>query len=217
METRFPYVQVTTPEQKQLAGTPDPDTRIYRREGTYEESGKWAVALDEVFDDKFVSPGGVVMFVHASSAAFYKRLKEGRLTAFCFHVVKDEKTFFGKVRKAKATPFVYIPVSECRAWAKELAGKRGQEEEVAPVHQGYDIFEKDPRDIGNKSVVYGEKMTTEDIIDLVQSEMRTATEKILAQVLPGKLGEKHRKRLKGHLVKHVKTGKWEWKDSLHEK
>src|SRR5208337_4427116 len=41
-------------------------TRIYRREGTYKESGEWCVAIDEVFDDQFVSPGGVCMFVPAS-------------------------------------------------------------------------------------------------------------------------------------------------------
>jgi hypothetical protein len=217
MKTDFPYVQVTMPEQKKLAGKPDIGTRIYRREGTYEESGQWAVALDEVFNEQFVSPGGVGMFVPSSRASVYKRLKEGRLTAFCFHVVKDEKTFFGKVRKAKSTPYVYIPVSECQAWAKELAEKRDPEDAVTSGDARRDLLEKDPADRGNKNVVYGEKLTAEEIVDLVQSETRTAVEKILAKVLPGKMGEKHRKRLDGYLVKDGKTGKWKWKDSMFEK
>jgi len=78
-------------------------------------------------------------------------------------------------------------------------------------------LEKDPADRGNKNVVYGEKLTAEEIIDLVQSETRFAAEKILAKVLPGKLGEKHRQRLSSYLVKDSKTGKWKWKDSLFEK
>ena len=146
MSTEFPYLQVTTAEIKKLVAKPDEGTRIYRREGTYKESGEWCVALNDVFNDRFVSPGGVGMFVPASRAAVHKRMKEGRLTAFCFHVVHSEKTFFGNVRKAKATPFVFIPVSECKAWAKELAEKRGQVRPIGPTDASDEFLMKDPED-----------------------------------------------------------------------
>jgi hypothetical protein len=154
MSTEFPYVKVETPEQKTLAGKRDKGTRIYRREGSYKESGEWCVALDGVFTDQFVSPGGVSMFAPVSRAAVHKRLKEGRLTAFCFHVVHAEKTFFGNVRKAKATPYVFIPVSECKAWAQELAQKRG-----TPVDEesSDEFLRKDPEDRKNRRIRYTDK------------------------------------------------------------
>jgi len=160
MSTEFPYLQINTPERKKLVGKPDKGTRIYRREGTFKESGEWCVAMDEVFNDQFVSPGGVCMFVPSSRASVHKRLKEGRLTALCFHVVHDEKTFFGNVRKAKATPFVYIPVSECKAWAKELEEKRGQDEDSGG--DAYELLERDPEDRKNPKVRYTNKYADKD-------------------------------------------------------
>jgi hypothetical protein len=155
MATEFPYLQVTTPERKKLVGKPNKGTRIYRREGTYKESGEWSLAIDEEFNDKFVSPGGVRMFVPAvGRAAVHKRMKEGRLTAFCFHIVRDEKTFFGNTRKVKATPFVFIPVSECLAWAKEIEEKRGQVEPIDASHLSQDFLEKDPEDRKSRKVRY---------------------------------------------------------------
>ena len=147
---------MNTQERKKLVGKRDKGTRIYRREGTYKESGEWCVAMDEVFDDQFVSPGGVGMFVPASRAAVHKRLQEGRLTALCFHVVHDEKTFFGNVRKAKATPFVYIPVSECKAWAKELEEKRSPGEFLG-AEPNPEFLVKDPGDRKNRKVRYTDK------------------------------------------------------------
>ena len=157
MSTEFPYLQVTTAERKKLVGKPDQGTRIYRREGTYKESGEWCVAIDEVFDEQYVSPGGVCMFAPVSRAAVHKRMKEGRLTAFCFHVIHDEKTFFGKVRKAKATPFVFIPVSECKAWAKELAEKREKPEALKPGDEDDGFLIRDPQDRKNRKVRYTDK------------------------------------------------------------
>jgi hypothetical protein len=174
MATEFPYLQVTTAEQKKLAGKPDKGTRIYRREGTYKESGEWCVAMDEVFEDQFVSPGGVGMFVPVSRAAVHKRLKEGRLTALCFHVVHDEKTFFGNVRKAKATPYVYIPVSECMAWAKEIAEKRGGVEMVDRSEVSQEFLEKDPEDRGNRKVHYTEKYAEQVIRGWIREEIEDA-------------------------------------------
>ena len=175
MATDFPYLQMTTPERKKLVGKPDKDTRIYRREGTYKESGEWCVEMDEVFEDKFVSPGGVGMFVPVSRAAVHKRMKEGRLTALCFHVVHDEKTFFGNVRKAKATPFVFIPVSECKAWAKEIEEKRGQVEIIEPGDASQEFLEKDPEDRKNRKVRYTEKYSESDIRGWIREEMQEAS------------------------------------------
>jgi hypothetical protein len=162
MSTEFPYLQINTPERKKLVGKLDNGTRIYRREGTYKESGEWIMAINDEFDDRFVSPGGVGMFVPASRAGVHKRMKEGRLTAFCFHVVHDEKTFFGNVRKAKASPYVYIPVSECKAWAKELEEKRGQVEPVDPSDDSSEFYEKDPEDRKNRKVRYTEEYADKD-------------------------------------------------------
>src|ERR1700683_1501569 len=91
MSTEFPYLQMNTPERKKLVGKQDKGTRIYRREGSFKESGEWCVTMDEVFEDQFVSPGGVGMFVPVRRAAVHKRMKEGRVTALCFYVVHDEK------------------------------------------------------------------------------------------------------------------------------
>lgn len=157
MSTEFPYLQIDTPEKKKLAGKPDKGTRIYRREGSYQESGEWCVAIQDVFDDKFVSPGGVCMFVKSSRAAVHKRMKEGRLTAFCFHVVTPEKTFFGNTRKAKSSPFIFIPVSECKAWAKELEGKRGTSETEDEKDYNDDFLVRDPEDQKNRKVRYTDK------------------------------------------------------------
>src|SRR5665213_2855929 len=172
MATDFPYLQMTTPERKKLIGKPDKGTRIYRREGTYKESGKWCVAMDEVFDDQFVSPGGVGMFVPVSRAAVHKRMKEGRLTALCFHVVHDERTFFGNVRKAKATPFVFIPVSECKAWAKELEEKRGGVENVDPNDASQEFLEKDPEDRKNRKVRHTDKYLEKDVRGWIREEIQ---------------------------------------------
>ena len=123
-DTVFLFLNITG-ELAKLVGKCDEGTRVYRAEGSYGECGEWYEQLLELTDDSFVSPGGVSMFVPVSRAAVHKRLKEGRLTALCFHVVHREKTFFGTTRKAKARPYVFIPVSECKAWANELQERFG--------------------------------------------------------------------------------------------
>ena len=171
METDFPYLRVTAADGKKLVGKQQKGTRIYRREGTYKESGEWCVAMGEVFDDQFVSPGGVSMFVPVSRAAVHKRMKEGRLTALCFHVVQDERTFFGNVRKAKATPFVFIPVSECKAWAKEIAEKRGGVETIDRSDASQEFLEKDPEDRKSRKVRHTDKYLDEDMKAAVRREI----------------------------------------------
>ncbi len=107
------------PEALPVIGELQPGTRVYRRTGEQSECGEWFQALD-AFTGPLVSPGGVGMFAPASRAAVHKRLKEGRMTAFCFHPVKTRKGLFGKVKTVRALPVVYIPVSECKAWAEEI-------------------------------------------------------------------------------------------------
>jgi hypothetical protein len=114
----FPFVAIPD-EVLAVIGQPDPGTRVYRREGFEYEVGEWFSALNALWSP-IVSPGGVSMFVPVSRAAVHKRLKEGRLTAFCFHVRETKKGFFGKTKTVRGTPYVYIPVSECHAWAEEL-------------------------------------------------------------------------------------------------
>ncbi|MFA6546953.1 MAG: hypothetical protein WCS99_21230 [Limisphaerales bacterium] len=158
-DTPFPFLNVTG-ELAKLVGKCDKDTRVYRAEGSYDESGEWYERLLELTDDSFVSPGGVSMFVPVSRAAVHKRLKEGRLTALCFHVVHREKTFFGTTRKAKARPYIYIPVSECKAWAKELQERFGEREgdgsdgQAEEKHLDGEFLEKDPDDKGRRDVRY---------------------------------------------------------------
>ena len=171
METEFTYLQVTTPDRKKLCGKPDEGTRIYRREGSYKESGEWCVAIDAEFDEKFVSPGGVGMFVPVSRAAVHKRMKEGRLTALCFHVVHAEKTFFGNVRKAKATPYVFIPVSECQAWAKEIEEKRGLREIVEPGDDSQEFLVKDPEDAAKTDVRHTDKYLDAETKKFIRQEI----------------------------------------------
>lgn len=102
-----------------IVGTPDPGSRVYRIDGLKPEIAPWFGVIDELAGP-LVSPGGVSMFAPVSRAAVHKRLKEGRLTAFCFHIRETKKGFFGKTKTIRETPLVYIPVSECKAWAEEL-------------------------------------------------------------------------------------------------
>lgn len=118
MEQDFPYVEIPE-ESLEVLGEPDPGTRMFRASGPEEGSGPWFEIVDLVAGPT-VSPGGAGMFAPVSRAAVHKRLKEGKLTAFCFHVTSTRTSIFGKQRKVRDTPFVYIPSSELKAWAAEL-------------------------------------------------------------------------------------------------
>lgn len=157
--TAFPFLNVAG-ELAKMAGKRDKNTRIYRAEGSYDESGEWYERLVAVTGDSFVSPDGVSMFAPVSRAAVHKRLKEGRITAFCFHVVQDEKTFFGTTRKAKERPYIYIPISECKAWAEELEERFGDRDgdgtdaQEVEKHRDAAFRDKDPDDKGKRKVRY---------------------------------------------------------------
>jgi hypothetical protein len=118
MSDAFPFVEVPT-EAKAVLGEPDPETRIYRAEGPEEESGPWFEAVSAIAGP-CVSPGGAGMFAPVTRAAVQKRIKEGRISAFCFHVTSTRIGLFGKDRKVREIPYVYVPASELKAWAEEL-------------------------------------------------------------------------------------------------
>ena len=105
-----------------MFGKRDPDTRVYRREGTESEVGAW---FDKIIDiaGSSVSPGGVCMYARVSRAAVYKAINEGRLTAFGFHVMSESRSVFGFKKKKREMPYVYIPVSEAKAWGEIIQAK----------------------------------------------------------------------------------------------
>jgi uncharacterized membrane protein len=63
------------------------------------------------------------MYAPVSRAAVHKRLHEGKMTAFAFHVVESKRSLFGYQKKLKQRPYLYVPVSECKAWAEELKAR----------------------------------------------------------------------------------------------
>ena len=122
MSKKFQFLDIPD-ELLPVIGKPDDGTRIYRIKGDENGTGPWFEALSKVAG-RTVSPGGVGMFAPVSRAAVHKRLKEGRLTMFCYHPEETKKGFFGRTKKScRGTPYGYIPVSECIAWADELKEK----------------------------------------------------------------------------------------------
>ena len=122
-----------------------------------------------------VSPGGAAVYAKVSRAAVYKRMKAGGLTAFCFHITGKTKTIFGKEKKLKEWPLVYIPVAECKAWGAELEERlarlnadRGTSEDEQALDEAEadednpsaDFVFYDPKDKGSKNIKY---VATNDI------------------------------------------------------
>ena len=121
MQTEFPFVQIPE-ELYPIIGTPDPGTRIYRRDGSQEEGAIWFDALTAMIGPS-VSPGGVGMYCPVSRAAVYKRINDGRLSMFLFHVTHRKTTLFGKNKILRDNPYGYVPASEARAWRMELEAR----------------------------------------------------------------------------------------------
>src|SRR5438874_7877067 len=118
MQTGFPFVEVPHALES-IIGKRDAGTRIYRRDGSQEESAVWFDLLTDLIGPS-VSPGGVGMYCPVSRAAVYKRIKEGKLSIFLFHVTHRKTTLFGKNKILRGNPYGYIPVREARAWREEL-------------------------------------------------------------------------------------------------
>lgn len=140
MKTEFPFIQIPD-EFAQVMGEPDEGTRIFRREGSHHEMHIWFQSL--VRHIGFcVSPGGAAVHAGVTRAGVYRRLKAGRLTAFCFHLTGKKKTLFGGEKKLKEHAIVYVPVAECTAWQKEL------EDRVAKINAAKKMTDEDKESIG---------------------------------------------------------------------
>jgi len=126
METRF-LIEIPK-EFAAIAGTPDPGTRIFRAEGSHEQMKVWFDALCEHVGSA-LSPGGAAVYSGTSRPGVLKRLKAGKMTAFCFHIVGKKKTLFGGGKTLKKLPLCYIPAAECRAWGQELEERAARIEE----------------------------------------------------------------------------------------
>ena len=187
----FPFINVPA-EARPIVGEPTPGTRLYRREGTYEQYGEWFETLQELFkSDVGLSPGGVTMYVPVSRSAVHKRLKDGKLTGFAYYVTTDDESFFGKKRIAKQRPYIVLSISECKAWAEEYKRRKGYSYDDLPGTQKEaeaieDFVQKDPKDKGNKRVVYKEPMSREEIIALVQITVHEAVKESLKKFWPSR-------------------------------
>ncbi len=114
------------PKFAKRAGKADPGTRFFRQKGSHAEMTAWLEDMCESIGP-CVSPGGAANYVAVTRAGVHKRLKAGKLTAFCFQLVGQTKTRFGGTKKLKELAIVYIPFAECKAWRKEVAGNKGAE------------------------------------------------------------------------------------------
>src|SRR4051812_17776223 len=99
METVRGLVEVH-PAFASLAGSRDADTRIFRAEGNHAAMQRWFHALCEHIGP-CVSPGGAAVYAGVTRAGVYKRMKAGKLSAFCFHITGKKKTIFGGEKKLK--------------------------------------------------------------------------------------------------------------------
>jgi hypothetical protein len=118
MQTDFPFVEIPK-AMEPIIGTKDKGTRIYRKQGSQEESSAWFDLLTEIIGPS-VSLGGVGMYCPVSRAAVYKRVHDGNLSMFLFHVTHRRTILFGKTKTLRESPYGYIPVSEVKAWRQEL-------------------------------------------------------------------------------------------------
>lgn len=130
-----------------IVGTSDPGTRMYRTEGDAAQCANWFNELVSAYPDSLVSPGGVSMFAPVSRAAVHKAMKEGRLTAFLFHEIKERRSLFGTIRAHRKNPFIYIPVIESQGWGRQLEAE----------HVDYHELEGEQPDWNGGDIVSGPK------------------------------------------------------------
>jgi hypothetical protein len=153
MKQAFPFIEIPDSLKKNI-GKPIPDTRLYRAVGTREDMIKWISVINEICGKEgHVSPGGVAAMVGVSRAAVHKRMKEGRLTAFNFYLVKEVKILF-KFKTldewGQRPNICVIPASESIAWGSELTKRRKvkniQEEDYITRKDWDDDFLSAPKD-----------------------------------------------------------------------
>lgn len=126
LETRIEPIGI--PEQvRDSLGSPDSGTRMYRYSGSQEEFETWFDAVCEACGpDGVLSPGAAGAYARVSRTGVHKRMKEGGLTAFLFHLAQGPDSGGNGARAGEGgRPYTFIPVRECRAWAKILKRRRG--------------------------------------------------------------------------------------------
>ncbi len=125
-------------ELAKAIGPPADGTRIYRAEGTDEDYMRWWDALAESFPRGLVSPGGGSPYAGVSRAAIHRAMRDGRLTVFAFHKVKEQRGIFGS-KLVRENPYLYLAVIELKAWRLELEERIGRHfaegEAVAKVQE----------------------------------------------------------------------------------
>ncbi|CCK81149.1 hypothetical protein [Desulfobacula toluolica] len=118
-------------EYKQAIGAPDPGTRLYRQFGHDKEKELWWDAILSITKERnVVSPGGASSFVGVSRTAVHKRIKEGRLTAFAFHTVEENKLLkkinisYEQLAESGWPQILYIPWSELKDWRNYINSRK---------------------------------------------------------------------------------------------
>ena len=128
------------------------------------------------------------MYAPVTRGGVHKRLKEGKLTAFNFHITEHTETLFGRTKIKKDRPIVLIPSPECKAWGAELK-KRVEnieksknpdsveiEREINEVNayraneeedRNQEFLEYDPADKGNKSIEYNVTLPVSEFLALL--------------------------------------------------
>ena len=101
----------------------DEDNRIYRVFGGLEEFRGWYKAVTGKIDGGVIPMTWVPNYVGVSRAAVYKRVKEGRLTAFAFEV--EVKGLLRRVFDETAkNQYVLVPMEEVGRWARAMDQRR---------------------------------------------------------------------------------------------
>jgi hypothetical protein len=121
MTARFPYIDVPN-ELLCVVGDYDEETRSYHAYGEESQVGYWYEALNKCVRG-VVPSSGVSMFVPVSRAAIHNRIKDGRFTVFYFHSKPATNGLFRNKKEARESAYIYVPVSECKAWAEVVKDK----------------------------------------------------------------------------------------------
>ena len=100
---QFPFIEVPK-ELRALVGEPTPGTRAYRREGSFKECGEWLEKLGEYYKGDVGLSTSSVVLSFPLRASVYKRIKEGKLTAF-FFMSPTRRRDCRRKAQSQGTPF----------------------------------------------------------------------------------------------------------------
>ena len=117
-----PKLVTITKEMESVIGSADEGTRIFRAEGDSKTYQRWWDVLAKHFPRGLVSPGGAAPYAGVSRAAVHKAMREGRVTVFAFHMLKEKRGLLG-TKIVRESPYIYMPVVEMKAWGMELQAR----------------------------------------------------------------------------------------------